>query len=61
MLYDKIKIIAERQNTPIYKIEDDLDFPRGSISRWNKIKPNAYKVKAVADRLGVSTDKLLSD
>lgn len=61
MLNEKIKAIAEEKKIPIRVIEKESDLPQGSICRWDKIKPNVYKVKAVADYLGVDINDLLSD
>lgn len=59
MLYDKVKSIAREKGVPIYKMEDDCDISRGSICKWNTIRPSGEKVKRVADYLGVTADELL--
>ncbi|XCQ50942.1 helix-turn-helix transcriptional regulator (plasmid) [Enterococcus faecalis ATCC 29212] len=59
MLYERIKCISEEKALSIYKIERDLEFSNGTISKWNKSMPSAKNLKKVADYLGVGMDKLL--
>ncbi|HCR3796274.1 helix-turn-helix transcriptional regulator [Enterococcus faecalis] len=59
MLYERIKSISEEKSLSIYKIERDLDFSNGTISKWNKSMPSAKNLKKVADYLGVDMEELL--
>lgn len=59
MLYERIKSISEEKALSIYKIERDLDFSNGTISKWNKSMPSAKNLKKVADYLGVEMEELL--
>lgn len=59
MLYDNVKAICESKNISISKLEDDLDFPRSYICKWNKNEPGIRKVQKVADYLEVSIERLL--
>lgn len=59
MLYERIKSISEEKALSIYKIERDLDFSNGTISKWNKSMPSAKNLKKVADYLGVDMEELL--
>ena len=59
MLYERIKSISEVKSLSIYKIERDLDFSNGTISKWNKSMPSAKNLKKVADYLGVDMEELL--
>lgn len=59
MLYENIKAVCKEKNIPMYQVEDDTGLPRGSISKWQTVKPSYDKVKAVATRLEVSMDSLV--
>ena len=59
MLYERIKCISEEKALSIYKIERDLEFSNGTISKWNKSMPSAKNLKKVADYLGVGMGELL--
>jgi cro/CI family transcriptional regulator len=61
MIYDTIKDVAANQGISIYRIEKDLEFPNGLISKWNKSTPSASNLAKVAKYLGVTTEKLLGD
>lgn len=61
MIYDTIKDVAADQGISIYRIEKDLEFPNGLISKWNKSTPSASNLAKVAKYLGVTTEKLLGD
>ena len=60
MLYDNVKAICESKNISISKLEDELNFPRSYICKWNKNEPGIRKVQRVADYLGVSIEELLT-
>ena len=59
MIYNTIKDVAANQGISIYRIEKDLEFPNGLISKWNKSTPSASNLAKVAKYLGVTTEKLL--
>lgn len=59
MLYERIKCISEEKALSIYKIERDLEFSNGTISKWNKSMPSAKNLKKVADYLDVDMEELL--
>lgn len=61
MLYDRIKQLSKKKALSIYRIEKDLAFSNGAISKWNKSKPTAENLKKVADYLDVSMEELLVD
>ena len=61
MIYDTIKDVAANQGVSIYRIEKELEFPNGLISKWNKSIPSASNLAKVAKYLGVTTEKLLGD
>lgn len=61
MLYDNVKRICEENGIPISKLEDDLQFPRSYICKWNKNEPGIRKVQKVAKYLNVSIEELLEE
>lgn len=61
MLYDNVKTLCKERGITILKLEEDLDFPRSYICKWNENEPGIRKVKKVADYLGVPIEKLLED
>lgn len=61
MIYNTIKDVAANQGISIYRIEKDLEFPNGLISKWNKSTPSASNLAKVAKYLGVTTEKLLGN
>lgn len=58
-VYTAIKKVAYEKGKSIYRIEKDLDFSNGYISKWNKSMPGADKLQVVADYLGVTSQYLL--
>ncbi|MCD7120830.1 XRE family transcriptional regulator [Limosilactobacillus agrestis] len=58
-VYTAVKTIAKSQGKSIYRIERDLGFGNGMISKWNKSIPRADKLQAVADYLGTTPQYLL--
>ncbi|MGY3767090.1 helix-turn-helix domain-containing protein [Vagococcus vulneris] len=58
-LYDKIKILAEKQKLSIRRLEENLGYGNGTIRRWDKQTPGVDKIKEVADYFNVSVDYLL--
>jgi len=61
VLYDNVKSICEEKGIPISKLEDDLQFPRSYICKWNKNEPGIRKVQKVAEYLNVSIEELLEE
>lgn len=58
-VYGRIKSIAKEKGIPIYKMEDELGISRGSICKWNTVKPSYDKVVGVSKILGVPIEELL--
>lgn len=58
-VYTAIKIVAKSNSKSIYRIEKDLGFSNGTISKWNKSMPGADSLQAVADYLGTTSQYLL--
>lgn len=60
-VYTTIKTIAFQKGLSIRKVERLSGLSNGNISKWDKHQPRASSVKKVADVLGVSLDKVLSE
>lgn len=58
-IYTAIKKVAYEKGKSIYRLEKDLDFSNGTISKWNKSMPGADSLQAVADYLGTTPQYLL--
>lgn len=41
------------------QMEKDIGFPQSSIRKWKKNEPGIWKVKRVADYLGVGIEELI--
>lgn len=61
LLLDRVRIQCKSKKVPISKMERELKFPRGYISKWNKIIPGVDKVKKVADYLNIKIECLLNE
>lgn len=59
-IYTAVKKVAHEKNKSVYRIEKDLNFSNGYISKWNKSMPGADKLQLVADYLGVTPQYLLN-
>lgn len=58
-LKERIKKLANSEGLSIPKLEEELGFGGGTISRWDKSAPAADKLSKIADRFGVTVDYLL--
>lgn len=58
-VYTAVKAVAKSTGKSIYRIERDLGFSNGTISKWNKSMPGAASLQAVADYLGTTPQYLL--
>lgn len=61
MLYNNVRAMCDAKGITVSKMEDDLDFPRSYICKWNKNEPGIRKVQKVADYLGTTIEELLED
>ncbi|WP_429949330.1 hypothetical protein IGJ55_002128 [Enterococcus sp. AZ170] len=59
MLYENVKVEAAKKGISIRKIEQELEFSNGSISKWNDSVPSVDKIQKVAKFLGITIEKLL--
>lgn len=58
-IVNNVRTACANSGTNIFNLEASLNFPRGSIYKWDEHTPSVGKVKLVADALGVSVDSLL--
>lgn len=58
-LYSVIKQIAAKRNISIYKLERELGFSNGRISKWDSGMPGADALDQVASYFGVSAEEIL--
>lgn len=61
VLYRNVKRACALRGISVNRLESNLGFPRSSISKWDKSTPSVAKVKAVADALNVTIDKLVQE
>lgn len=59
-LYNNVKALCKENGVSVVKMESDLGFPQSSIRKWKKSEPGIWKVKKVADYLGVRIDELIA-
>lgn len=59
-LKDRIKALCKARGTSMNKVENDLGFGTGYISKLGKSTPNSKKLQSIADYFGVTTDYLNS-
>lgn len=59
-LYENILRECRKQGKTIYAIEKKAGLQRGSVYKWKEHIPRVDKVKAVAEALNTSVDKLLA-
>jgi hypothetical protein len=60
-VYDNIKSICDELGIPVSKLETDIGFERSQVNKWKTSVPLSDKIIAIANYLGVSTDRLLAD
>ena len=58
-LKERIKKLANAEGLSLPKLEEELGFGGGTISRWDKSAPSADKLSKIADRYNVTVDYLL--
>lgn len=61
MIYDRIKEICRERGITIRKLEQDLEFGRGSVRKFDQHDPSVGKMHMIAGYLGVTVDDLLVD
>lgn len=61
MLYDRIETLCKEKHVSIARLERECKLGNATVRGWKTAEPGAYKLKAVANRLGVSIDSLLKE
>jgi transcriptional regulator with XRE-family HTH domain len=56
IIYDKTKTLCDLNNITVAKLERNLKFSEGSISKWKASKPSVDKLILIADYFDVSLD-----
>lgn len=59
-VYSAVKAISKKKEISIYRIEKDLNYTNGTISKWDRSMPSADRLQAVADYLGVTSTYILN-
>ena len=59
LLFDNIKAKCTEKGISVTSLEKAMSFGNGTINYWRDHEPGAYKLKRVADFLGVTVDALL--
>ena len=60
-LYERIKDAASKKGYSINRLEKELQYPRSSISKFNKNVPSMDKVKRIAEFLDVPMAELTGE
>lgn len=58
-ILDRVKKLCSDRDISVGDLEKELELSNGSIYKWIKTTPGAYKVEKVADYFNVSVDYLL--
>lgn len=61
MIYENIKKFCAIRGVTIRKLEKDLEFGRGSISKFDDHDPSVGKMNMIAGYLGVTVDDLIGN
>ena len=59
-LKERIQELCKQKNVSMNKVETDLGFGKGYISKLGKSTPNAAKLHQLSDYFGVSVDYLIN-
>lgn len=59
-LKDRIKSLCKERGISMNKLEDELNFGKGYISKLGTSQPNVNKLQQIADYFNVSLDYLMS-
>lgn len=59
-LKERIKELCKINGVSMNKVESDLNFGKGYISKLGKSTPNASKIRQIADYFDVTVDYLIS-
>ena len=59
MIYERIRELCKQNVITITGLEKELGFAKGSLSKIDKHKPSAEKMRKLADRLNTTPDYIL--
>jgi len=59
-VYERIEKLRKTAKISQGKLEKELGFSNGSISKWKSSMPNPERLKKLADYFGVSVDYLMN-
>ena len=59
-LRDTIKGLCKERNISLSKLETELGFAKGYVSKLDKSTPNSAKIQQIADYFGVTVDYLIT-
>lgn len=59
MIYNNVKLLAEKKSMSIGALEKAAGLSNGSICKWRKCSPTIEKLIVVANVLGVTVDELV--
>ena len=60
-IYENIKSVCAEKGISISLLERELGIERSNLYKWHSVDPGARKLKAVAEHLGTTVDRLLAD
>lgn len=60
-IYENVKSKCYEKGFSVLSLENELNFPRSSICKWDTNTPGIDKVKKVADILECTVDDLLKE
>lgn len=60
MIYDKIKLLCEKNKISINKLEKEIGLGVGTISKWQSVSPSLSNVQKVASYFDCTIDSLLA-
>lgn len=58
-MYANIKTLCERNGISVSFLERELEFPRGSIYKWDENEPGVSRVQKVANYFNITIEELL--
>lgn len=58
MIYDRIKLLCKEKKISVNKLEEKLEFSKGSLCKIDVNKPSIEKMKKLADFFGVTVEYL---
>lgn len=61
MILERIKELCKEKNISIAGLEKEIGVGNGVIRNWDKSSPRVDTIKKVAEFLGVTVEKLISD